>query len=118
MKICLIKHVKNLDEIYRLIFLQIEKFMSQLPEQNRPVTDSEGALKRRQALERQVPMHDIDSSACARAFTDEEAVCMQKFVDYSKREAFGQGRVGQTGSSTPVTNNNMVELQNHWVLNF
>lgn len=71
--------------------------MAELPEHNRPLKNSEGAHKRRQALERQVPLHDIDSTACARRLTADEQQCMEKFMDYSKREALGLGRVGQPG---------------------
>lgn len=66
--------------------------MNQLPEEVRPIADSEGATRRRLALERQLPLHDYDSKACHDLTADEEQ-CMEKFVAHFKRDAVGQGVV-------------------------
>lgn len=91
--------------------------MNVLPEKARPIADSEGATLRRLALERQLPLHDYDSTAC-HELTAEEEKCMQKFVDHFKREAVGQGVVQEKvpvgGGEAKVVNQNN-EPTSHWV---
>lgn len=51
--------------------LQAAQYMLQLPSSKLPISGSDGALYRRQQLEKQVPLHDIDASKCHGLTPDE-----------------------------------------------
>ncbi|CAB3364451.1 Hypothetical predicted protein [Cloeon dipterum] len=69
-----------------------ELYMKGIPEALRPISGSEGAQKRREKLERQVPMHDLDPSKC-HSLTEEEVVGLENYRQHLKEGAVGQGRV-------------------------
>jgi hypothetical protein len=51
--------------------LQAAEYMKQLPPSKLPISGSDGALFRRQQLEKQVPLHDLDASKCHGLTPDE-----------------------------------------------
>ncbi|XP_059490421.1 testin [Neocloeon triangulifer] len=69
-----------------------ERYMQEIPEALRPISGTEGAQRRREKLERQVPMHDLDPSKC-HSLTDEEVVGLENYRQHLKEGAVGQGRV-------------------------
>ncbi|KRZ20728.1 Testin, partial [Trichinella pseudospiralis] len=70
-----------------------EKFMFTLPKEFRPIKGTEGAVRRRQALERQLPLHDLDINAASHAVDQCERVNMEKFLTSMKLRNVGQGAV-------------------------
>ncbi|CAG2058601.1 unnamed protein product, partial [Timema podura] len=42
----------------------VAEYMRHIPVDKLPISGSEGAVYRRQQLERQVPLHDLDASKC------------------------------------------------------
>ncbi|XP_047097489.1 uncharacterized protein LOC124711450 isoform X1 [Schistocerca piceifrons] len=68
------------------------EYMKQLPTAKLPISGSDGALYRRQQLERQVPIHDLDASRCHN-LTPQEVEGLKKYLDNLKSNVVGQGRV-------------------------
>jgi hypothetical protein len=54
-----------------IFHLQAAQYMQQLPPSKLPISGSDGALYRRQQLEKQVPLHDLDASKCHGLTPDE-----------------------------------------------
>jgi hypothetical protein len=54
-----------------LFCFQAAEYMQQLPPSKLPISGSDGALFRRQQLEIQVPLHDLDASKCHGLTPDE-----------------------------------------------
>lgn len=50
---------------------QAAEYMQQLPAGKLPISGSDGALYRRQQLEKQVPLHDLNSNLCHNLTQDE-----------------------------------------------
>lgn len=72
--------------------------MKMLPPADRPISATEGAVRRRQALERQLPLHDHDAAACHELST-EETNTMHNFLTFVKRDVVGQGVVKEPPSN-------------------
>ncbi|KRZ51287.1 Testin [Trichinella nativa] len=70
-----------------------EKFLFTLPKEFRPIRGTEGAIRRRQALERQLPLHDLDINAASHPVDQCERVNMEKFLTTMKLCNVGQGAV-------------------------
>lgn len=68
------------------------EYMQLLPSDKLPISGSEGALHRRQQLEKQVPLHDFNANACHN-LTVEEAEAMSTYLQNLKENAVGQGLV-------------------------
>lgn len=68
------------------------EYMQLLPSNKLPISGSEGALYRRQQLEKQVPLHDFNANACHN-LTVEEADAMSSYLQNLKDNAVGQGLV-------------------------
>ncbi|XP_021913698.1 uncharacterized protein LOC110826900 isoform X2 [Zootermopsis nevadensis] len=68
------------------------QYMLQLPSSKLPISGSDGALYRRQQLEKQVPLHDIDASKC-HGLTPDEIKGLQQYLENLKNNVVGQGRV-------------------------
>uniref|UniRef100_A0A915HY73 Testin n=1 Tax=Romanomermis culicivorax TaxID=13658 RepID=A0A915HY73_ROMCU len=75
-----------------------EKFMYKIPAEKRPIANSDGAVNRRLALEKQLPLYDYDSTACHAGLDDDERKCMDKFVDRLRKQAIGQGQIDQVNT--------------------
>ncbi|KRZ51288.1 Testin [Trichinella nativa] len=74
-------------------YFQSEKFLFTLPKEFRPIRGTEGAIRRRQALERQLPLHDLDINAASHPVDQCERVNMEKFLTTMKLCNVGQGAV-------------------------
>jgi hypothetical protein len=60
------------DILHHFFFhLQAAEYMQQLPPSKLPISGSDGALFRRQQLEKQLPLHDLDASKCHGLTPDE-----------------------------------------------
>lgn len=66
--------------------------MLELPLSQRPVSGSEGAQRRREQLERQVPPHDVDPSRC-HSLSEAEVCGLESYREHLREGAVGQGRV-------------------------
>lgn len=77
------------------------EYMQSLPASKLPVSGSDGALYRRQQLERQLPLHDLDASQCHQ-LTDTEVDNLKKYLENLKNNVVGQGRVSKL--HIPVSN--------------
>jgi len=66
--------------------------MLEIPESQRPISGTEGAQRRREQLERQVPPHDLDPTKC-HSLTDEEIASLENYRQHLKEGVVGQGRV-------------------------
>ncbi|XP_026285599.2 uncharacterized protein LOC113211450 isoform X1 [Frankliniella occidentalis] len=68
------------------------EYMQALPANKLPISGSDGALYRRQQLERQLPLHDLDANQCHQ-LTDAEVENLEKYLENLKNNVVGQGRV-------------------------
>lgn len=68
------------------------EYMQSLPASKLPISGSDGALYRRQQLERQLPLHDLDASQCHQ-LTESEVENLKKYLENVKSNVVGQGRV-------------------------
>lgn len=65
--------------------------MKALPSEKLPIKGSAGAVLRRQQLQKQLPLHDIDHQACD-ALTEEERKQFEEYLENLKTYV-GQGKV-------------------------
>lgn len=75
------------------------EYMQLLPSDKLPISGSEGALYRRQQLEKQVPLHDFNANVCHN-LTVEEADAMSSYLQNLKVNAVGQGLVKKLFDNT------------------
>lgn len=68
------------------------EYMQQLPPSKLPISGSDGALYRRQQLESQIPLHDLDANRC-HGLTADEIKGLQQYLENLKNNVVGQGRV-------------------------
>ncbi|XP_067015125.2 uncharacterized protein Tes [Anabrus simplex] len=68
------------------------EYMRKLPARKMPISGSDGALYRRQQLEKQVPLHDLDASKCHN-LTPEETEALTEYLENLKSNVVGQGCV-------------------------
>ncbi|KAJ1523843.1 hypothetical protein ONE63_010400 [Megalurothrips usitatus] len=68
------------------------EYMQSLPASKLPISGSDGALYRRQQLERQLPLHDLDADQCHQ-LTESEVENLKKYLENLKNNVVGQGRV-------------------------
>ncbi|KAG7199983.1 hypothetical protein KM043_014408 [Ampulex compressa] len=74
-------------------------YMKALPIEKLPIKGSSGAALRRQLLQRQLPLHDIDHKACD-GLTDQEKKQFEMYVENIKK-CVGQGKVTKILSARP-----------------
>lgn len=72
------------------------EYMQSLPPSKLPISGSDGALYRRQQLERQLPLHDLDATQCHQ-LTEAEVENLNKYLENLKSNVVGQGRVTKLG---------------------
>lgn len=78
------------------------EYMQLLPSDKLPISGSEGAIYRRQQLERQVPLHDFNANVCHN-LTIEEADAMSSYLKNLKENAVGQGLIKKlTDNANPL----------------
>lgn len=70
--------------------------MNELETDNIPITGSKAALKRKERLNYQVPMHDLDASLCHN-LSETEASQLSQYVGQIKEHNVGQGMVVRVG---------------------
>ncbi|KAK6111193.1 LIM domain family protein [Brugia pahangi] len=70
-----------------------EKYFSTLPENERPIADTEGALDRRHKLLHQLPHHDSDASAAKSLKTELDRKEHAKYVNTVKERIVGVGKL-------------------------
>lgn len=63
--------------------------MNELPADARPISNTVGAQKRKEAIERQLPLYDHDATKCHELSKD-EAQSMKNYVDFFKKTAIGK----------------------------
>ncbi|KAL1453669.1 hypothetical protein WDU94_009989 [Cyamophila willieti] len=68
------------------------EYMQQLPANKLPISGSDGALYRRQQLEKQVPLHDLNSNLCHNLTTD-EVKALTDYLENLKQNVVGQGMI-------------------------
>ncbi|PSN56759.1 hypothetical protein C0J52_00029 [Blattella germanica] len=68
------------------------EYMQQLPPSKLPISGSDGALYRRQQLESQIPLHDLDATKC-HGLSADEIQGLQQYLENIKNNVVGQGRV-------------------------
>ncbi|XP_047440188.1 LIM and cysteine-rich domains protein 1 isoform X2 [Mugil cephalus] len=73
------------------------QYMELLPESQRPVSGTQGALERRRQLLSQLPDYDQDPMKCQSLATEEEISTMLLFVKQYKQEVLGVGEVALPG---------------------
>ncbi|RZB40696.1 PET and/or LIM domain containing protein [Asbolus verrucosus] len=73
----------------------IDRYLKTLSPESLPVKGSQAAQARKQLLQKQIPIHDIDPSLC-HELTDSELVKMQDYIKHMKSSA-GVGQVIQFG---------------------
>lgn len=70
--------------------------MNELETDNIPISGSKAALKRKERLNYQVPMHDLDASLCHN-LSENEATQLSQYVGQIKEHNVGQGLVVRVG---------------------
>uniref|UniRef100_A0A3Q2QCB2 LIM and cysteine-rich domains 1 n=2 Tax=Fundulus heteroclitus TaxID=8078 RepID=A0A3Q2QCB2_FUNHE len=73
------------------------QYMELLPEGQRPVSGTAGALERRRQLLSQLPVYDQDPMKCQSLSDEEEVSTMILFVKHFKQEVLGVGEVALPG---------------------
>lgn len=67
-------------------------YLKALPQSKLPISNTEGAKYRKQQLEKQLPLHDVDPDAC-HDLTDKELKEFEKYLDNLRSHVIGQGKV-------------------------
>lgn len=83
-----------------------EDYMNALPSDKLPIKGSTGAALRRQQLQKQLPLHDIDHKACDN-LSEQEKNEFEKYLDNLKKSA-GQGKV----SKVVIISNHKLQVLN------
>ncbi|KAM9859511.1 LIM and cysteine-rich domains protein 1 [Aulostomus maculatus] len=73
------------------------QYMELIPESQRPVSGTDGAMRRRSQLLSQLPAYDQDPMKCQSLASDEEISSMLLFVKQYKQEVLGVGEVALPG---------------------
>ncbi|VDO82983.1 unnamed protein product [Soboliphyme baturini] len=84
-------------------------YMNLLPIDRRPIVNSAGAINRRRAFERQLPLYDIEASACHDLNAD-ELKNMTKYTEYLQREVVGQGQIKETREAIAAATTTTTEI--------
>lgn len=73
----------------------VDRYLKTLPSESLPVKGSQAAQDRKQLLQKQIPIHDIDPTLC-HELTESELAQMQEYIKHMKGSA-GVGQVVQFG---------------------
>lgn len=74
----------------------VDKYLKTLPVEQLPVKGSAAAQERKQLLQKQIPVHDIDPTLC-HDLTEAELKLMNDYVAHLKENSVGIGHVIQLG---------------------
>uniref|UniRef100_A0A8D8WBB8 Prickle-like protein 2 n=1 Tax=Cacopsylla melanoneura TaxID=428564 RepID=A0A8D8WBB8_9HEMI len=85
------------------------EYMQQFPANKLPISGSDGALYRRQQLEKQVPLHDLNSNLCHNLTTD-EVKALTDYLENLKQNVVGQGMIMKLPSLLPSENSPLSSL--------
>ncbi|XP_032673405.1 uncharacterized protein LOC116845148 [Odontomachus brunneus] len=83
-------------------------YMKALPADKLPIKGSAGAALRRQLLQKQLPLHDIDHKACD-ALSEQEQKQFEKYLENIKKYA-GQGKVMKMLGARPFDRSLMTPI--------
>lgn len=72
----------------------VHKYLRDLPPELLPVKGSAAAQERKQLLQKQIPVHDIDPNLC-HDLTDAELKQMNEYIAHVKQDSVGMGQVIQ-----------------------
>ncbi|XP_034549575.1 LIM and cysteine-rich domains protein 1 [Notolabrus celidotus] len=75
------------------------QYMELIPEKQRPVSGTSGAMERRRQLLIQLPVYDLDPMKCQSLASEDEISSMLLFVKHYKQEVLGVGEVALPGES-------------------
>uniref|UniRef100_A0AAR5Q7A9 Testin n=2 Tax=Dendroctonus ponderosae TaxID=77166 RepID=A0AAR5Q7A9_DENPD len=70
----------------------IDKYLQTLPTEALPVKGSQAAHQRKQLLQKQIPIHDIDPSLC-HELNEEEVAKMEEYIGHIKNSSVGVGQI-------------------------
>ncbi|KAK6642103.1 hypothetical protein RUM44_013826 [Polyplax serrata] len=79
-------------------------YLKSIPESKVPISNSEGARYRKQQLEKQLPLHDVDPNACHN-LSEKETKEFQKYLDNLKNSVIGQGKIFKYSSAKMLKEN-------------
>lgn len=80
----------------------VDKFLKNLPPELLPVRGSAAAQERKQLLQKQIPIHDIDPTLC-HELTEAELLKMNEYIAHVKQSSVGMGLVVQLGLNRSST---------------
>ncbi|KAK2585467.1 hypothetical protein KPH14_010125 [Odynerus spinipes] len=83
-------------------------YMNALPIEKLPISGSNGAILRKQLLQKQLPLHDIDHKACDE-LSEGEKKELEKYVENLKKYA-GQGKVTKMLGARPFDRSLMTPI--------
>lgn len=89
-------------------FIQAIDYLKLIPQSKLPLSNSDGARYRKQQLEKQVPLHDIDPNVCHN-LSAKEAEEFTKYLENLKKYVIGQGKVMKL--RVPVSNSQAIFLK-------
>ncbi|XP_022902781.2 uncharacterized protein [Onthophagus taurus] len=90
----------------------IEKYLKTLPDELLPVKGSAAAQERKQLLQKQIPLHDIDPSLCD-SLTEDEVKLMNDYVANIKKNIVGVGQIVHLNFDKTPVNRNLVSDKFH-----
>lgn len=70
----------------------VDKYLKTLPQEQLPIRGSQAAQDRKQLLQKQIPVHDIDPSLC-HELNDEELKQMNEYISHVKNSSVGVGQI-------------------------
>lgn len=70
----------------------IDKYLKTLPAEALPVKGSQAAQERKQLLQKQIPVHDIDPALC-HELNEEEVAKMEEYLAHIKKSSVGVGQI-------------------------
>ncbi|CAG9814588.1 unnamed protein product [Phaedon cochleariae] len=70
----------------------VDKYLKTLPPEQLPVIGSQAARERKQLLQKQIPIHDIDPNLC-HELNEEELKQMNEYIAHVKQNSVGVGQI-------------------------
>lgn len=88
----------------------VDKYLRNLPPELLPVKGSAAAQERKQLLQKQIPIHDIDPTLC-HELTDAELKQMNEYIAHVKQDSVGTGHLIELQLIKNAINSQAVKLQ-------
>lgn len=70
----------------------VDKYLKTLPQEQLPIPGSQAAQDRKQLLQKQIPVHDVDPTLC-HELNDEEMKKMNEYISHVKKSSVGVGQI-------------------------